>query len=376
MKSVLNELTRLRSGAPIVIDYHNSNRYRLVVQEDNGSKTSYWFSTPIYGRKTRKLVDMRFHSDGETIYAEGSNADITLCHNLSMKNTEGSVSIELPQKPVLISSQEARSGPCTLTPTTNGAAVKCDVRGGTVSGFTLEAGQPDLNVRSNDRCFSLMKEEFRPLAVLSCVGSLDASGNVIAPAHMECQKLTDRKYFISISAASPLAHSILFEINLYENKLFQDTTVESMNPYTNNAFGSVGFIGNSFLYGEQWLYSRPDYSRMPEMMDKRIHKTILHLPKLNQSNVDVRAFKVTGRFCSFGSNWDNKVAGGASVSDSLTIAGYQSLDITPLLVDFRTRTIASSEGLILKSKVKDSGFSVIATGDSYYAPQILEVNCR
>lgn len=376
MQSVLNEISKLRSGSPIVIDYHNSNRYRLVVQENNGSKTAYCFSTPIYNRKTRKLVDMKFRSSGETIYTMGSNANITLSHRILMENAEGSISLELLQKPSLISSQELRCGSYTITPTTNGVMIKCDVRNTLVNDFAVETSQPYLNNRANDRCFALMKEEFRPLVVLSCIGSSDASGNVIAPARLENQKITDKKYKVTVSATSPIATDVLFEINMYENKLFQDTTVENMNPTVNNAFGGVGFIGNSSAYGEQWLYSRPDYSCISEVMDKRVHKVVLHIPKLNRSNVELSAFKVTARFCSFGSNWDNKISDGLLVSDSLTMSGYQSLDITSLIVDQHARTILRTEGLVLKSKIKGIGFSVIATGDSYFAPQILEINYR
>ena len=175
---------------------------------------------------------------------------------------------------------------------------------------------------------------------------------------------------------SPVAQHILLEANLYENKLFQDTTVESMNPSMNNAFGSVGFMGNSSTYGEQWLYSRLDYSLMPEIMDKRIQKAVLHMPKFNQSKVEFSAYKVATRFCSFGSNWDNKIAGDVPISDSSCNSGYQSLDFTSLLVDQQTKTITKSEGLILKPKIKGAGFSVIATGDSYLAPQIMEINFR
>ena len=376
MQSVISEVAKLRSGAPIAIDYHNSNRYRLVVQENNGTKTAYCFSTPIYNSKTRKLVDMKFRTNGETIYATGSNANIILSHSLFMENAEGSCVVELSQKPNLLSSQEVRCGSNAIFPTTNGVMIKCDVSNNPMHSFTIETGQPYLDIRANDRCFALMKEKFRPLAVLSCVGALDTLGNVIAPAKIGFQKLTDKKYRISVFATSPLAKDVLFEINMYENKLFQDTTVESMNPSTNNAFGGVGFIGNSSAYGEQWLYSRPDYSHLSEVMDKRIHKVILHMPKLNQSNVELSAFKVLARFCSFGSNWDNKISDGARVSDALITSGYQSFDITSLLVDLHTRTILRSEGLIMKPKVKDSGFSVIATGDSYFAPQILEINYR
>ena len=376
MQSVMNEVAKLRMGAPIVIDYHNSNRYRLVVQESNGTKTAYCFSTPIYNRNTRKLVDMRFRQKEEVIYATGSSANITMRQGVHMENAEGSVSIELPQNPIQVSDREVRSGSLVITPTTNGIAVKCDVKNNLTNSFTIETGQPHLKIRANDRCFALMKEKFRPLAVLSCIGSLDLSGNTIAPAKVGYQNITDKKYEVTVSATSPLAHTVYFEINLYENKLFQDTTVESANPTTNNAFGGVGFIGNSSAYGEQWLYTRPDYSRISEIMDKRVHKVVLHMPKLNCSNVEMSAYKVVARFCSFGSNWDNKISGGSSVSDSKTVGGYQSLDITSLLVDPRTRTLSSSEGLILKSKIKDSGFSVISTGDSYFAPQILEINYR
>lgn len=376
MQSVLGEISKLRRGSPIIIDYHNSNRYRLVVQESNGTKTAYYFSTPIYSRRTRKMIDVKFQSNGDAIFSTGSNTNITVSRNVLIENAEGSCYIELSQNCNLISSQKVRCGSMVLIPTTNGVAFKCALKTNEKATFTIEVGQPFLNVRANDRCFALMKERFRPFVVFSCIGTVDTSGNVIAPAKIEYQKLTDRHYRIAIFSTSPLAQSVLFEANLYENKLFQDTTVESMNPSTNNAFGSVGFIGNSSAYGEQWLYTRLDYSRIPEIMDKRIQKAVLHMPKLNQSKVEFSAYKVSARFCSFGSNWNNKIPGETPVSDSSSQNGYQSLDFTSLLIDGRTKTITKSEGLILKPKVKGSGFSVIATGDSYLAPQIMEINFR
>lgn len=376
MQSVLNEVTKLRSGAPFDIDYHNSNRYRLVVQENDGSRTAYYFSTPIYNRKTRKMIDVKFQSSDGAIYSAGSNARITVSDNLLMENAEGYCTIGLPQRCSLVSENEVQCGNISVVPTTNGVALKCAVKGSEGVAFIIDVGEPFLNIRSNDKYFALMKKRFRPFVVFSCVGSTDETGNVIAPAKMEYQKLTDKRYRIAISATSPLAQYILFEANLYENKLFQDTTVESMNPSINNAFGGVGFIGNSFVCGEQWLYSKLDYSRVSEIMDKRIQKAVLHMPKFNKSEVEFSAYKVSARFCSFGSNWDNKIAGRTPISDSSFNSGYQSLDFTSLLVDQRTKTITKSEGLILKPKIKGAGFSVIATGDSCLAPQIMEINFR
>lgn len=376
MKSVVREIKKLRNGMPISIDYHNRNRYRLVVAEGNGSQTAYYFTTPIYNQKSRKMIDLQFRSNGGAIFAMGSNANITVSDQVRMENAEGSCVMDLPQEATLISGQELHCGSDRIYPTTNGVAIKVNTKSIETFSFHVEVGQPFLGVRANDRCFALMTERFRPLVIFSSIGTLDASGQLIAPAKIEYQKLTDKKYRLTVFPTSPMGHSVLFEANLYENKLFQDTTVESRNPTVNNAFGSVGFIGNTTLYGEQWLYSRLDYDRLQEIFDKRIEKAVLHMPKFSQSNVEISAFKVAARFCSFGSTWDNKVGGNELVSDSTMVSDYQSIDITPLLVDQRTRTILRSEGLIIKSKVKGSGFSAIATGDSYYAPQILEINYK
>lgn len=376
MQSVISEIARLRGSTSYTVDYHNSNRYRLVVQEGDSSKTAYYFSTPIYNQKDGKLLDVKFHLNGGAIYAVGSNANVTISRNIAMENREASCKIELKQKAELISPQRVKCGKHSIWPTTNGVAMKCDIRGEEKISFLLEVGQPFLNVRFNSKYFALMKERFKPYVVFSCLASMDAAGNVIAPAKLEYQKITDKRYCITVSATSPLARYVLWECNLYENKLFQDTTVESGNPASNNAFGSVGFIGNTSAYGEQWLYTRTDYSRMPEVMDKHIRKAILHIPKLNHSKMEICAYKVAARFCSFGSSWNNKIPSTKSISDAFSNSGYQNIDLTSLLVNSRTGTITKTEGLILKPKIKDNEFSAIATADSYYAPQILEINFR
>lgn len=140
-----------------------------------------------------------------------------------MENAEGGISIALPQKPTRSLRSRCAAGLVHCIRSTNGIAATCD----TESSIILQASRPFLNIRSNDRCFALMQEGYKPFAVISCIGSLDMSGSVIAPAKLEYQKLSDKKYRISVSASSSMASRIFFEVNLYENKLFQDTTVES-----------------------------------------------------------------------------------------------------------------------------------------------------
>ena len=376
MQSVLNEILRLRNQRQIFIDYQNRNRYRLIAQENDGSKTAYCFSTPIYNVKSRKMIDLYFASKDGALCTIGSNATITVSDKVQIENAEGKCIISLPQKPTQNLGKEILCGTDVIYPTTNGIAMKANVRDTGKVSFVIKADQPFMNIRSNDKYFALMREKFRPFISFSCIGTMDAVGQLIGPAQMHYQKYTDREYELTISATSPFGASVLFEGNLYENKLFQDTTVESLNPKTNNAFGSVAFIGSTALFGEQWLYARPDYSKIPELMDKRINKAVLHIPKFNNNNAELCAFRVKARFCSFGSNWDNKIQSGAQISNSVEANGYQSIDLTPLIVDPRTRTITRTEGLILKPVAKNSGFTAIATGDSCYAPQILEINYR
>lgn len=167
----------------------------------------------------------------------------------------------------------------------------------------------------------------------------------------------------------------MIEANLYEAKLMQDTTVESKNPKMNNAFGSIGFIGSTKEYGEQWLYTRPDFSKMRELNDKRILRAVLHLPRLNNDSVELAMSRVAARFCSFGSNWNNKISEASLLADSKITDHYIDLNLMPIISDERGRLLRQ-EGFILKAKKKNSGFSVITTGDSYLMPQIIEINYK
>jgi len=80
--------------------------------------------------------------------------------------------------------------------------------------------------------------------------------------------------------------------------------------------------------------------------------------------------------CSFGSNWNNKIAAGGTVTDTVLNSRYQDLDVTALLTNPQTGYMTYTYGWILRPRVKDSGFSVITTGDSCYAPQIFEINYK
>lgn len=375
MNSILNEITRLRKGKPLVIDQKNKNRYRIVTFEPDGSKTAYYFSAPIYNNKSKKMIDKTFELHGNVAHLTGSNSKIIFSNNIQLENADGVCTISLANNTFNLINTSIICGKEKIYPTTNGVAIQSPCLDGKSFTFHIETNKPFLEVKSNNKYFAIMSEKFRPFFVISCIGTSDFNGNIISPAKISYQKISDLKYAITVTPCSSLGKYILIEANLYELKLFQDTTVESNNSKTNNVFGSVGFIGNTVEFGEQWLYSKLDYTIIPELSDKKILHATLHLPKLNLNSAALRASKVSARFCSFGSNWDNKILETSLQNDLQTIDRYVNLDISPFITNKQNRLV-QSDGFILKSKKKDSGFCVIATGDSYYLTQILEINYK
>lgn len=352
MQSVLSAVQNLRSS-PLDVDIRNSNRYRLTSYEPDGSKTSYYFGVPIYNRDTRKLVSLAFRQGENGIFHSASNSEIELSDVLKMKNSCGTVTLGLPLTAKLVSENRAVFGNSEVFPTLNGVAVACD--GGTI---TVETSKP-LNVRANDRFFALMEEEFKPFAVISCIGAIAPDGSVSSPARLTYQKLSDTKYSLSFFGGR-----VLFEINTYESKLFSDTTVERENPSVNNVFGSVGFLGNSPFYGEQRLYSRVDASLLRDLSDFEIVKATWRFPMLKETDAKLFVSSVSMRFCSFGSDWKNKIAPDRLLAESYIEKGFFCFDISDLET-LRNGVLVTSDKL-----------AVVPTGDCSYAPQILEIRYK
>lgn len=374
MRSVLGEITALRNGKAPVTDRRNSNRYCVVCTEDNGTKTAYCFGVPIYSSRSKRLLSLQFYENGRVWSACGSGAAVSVGGEIELADEYGRCTIRLPGAVSSLSGNRVRCGNAEILPTLNGILISVSCRAAEPFAVRLFSEQPFMPVRANDRCFSLMREQFKPFVTVSCLGVLNSAGQMIAPCGLTYQKNSDQEYALTVTHTSPYGAKLLFEINLHAEKLFQDTTVESRHPDVNNAFGGTAFIGYTAAYGEQWLYSRPDLSKLPALCDKQIGRAVLHLPRFGGSAA-LTAFGLHARFCSFGSRWENRVGAAERATDAVLSGGYQSLDITGLITD-EARFIKPSEGFILRPAAKDGGFSAVSTGDSFFAPQILEVNFR
>lgn len=374
MQSILSEIFKLRKNIPINPERTNKNRY-CIISNDNKYKTAYCFGVPIYHSSNRKLLDLKFQNQNRTWKYDGSNAHIEIKDTIILKNPDGTFELDLSDSIIHGTDRAIHYKNTEIYPTLNGISVKQRCEGITSTKIKVCSQKPFLPYWANAHCFCLMKSDFEPLFSVSCIGASIDSARITSPIKLSYHKRNDDEYTLELSKANPTIRYIIFEVNMYEKKLFQDTTVESANPSMNNVYGTTAFIGTSAQLGEQWLYTRIDSSLISDFFNRKIEKVVMHVPELN-SGIALAAYRVSSRFCSFGSNWDNKIPLAASAADLQAYNGYQSMDISDQIIDSATKYLKKTEGFIIKPKVKQNGFTAITTGDSFYAPQILEICYR
>lgn len=375
MKSVVEEITKLRRGLLTPFEQEISGRYRLTVQEKDKTQTAYFFSCPIRNLN-RKPVELRFDNSEDRSIFRGSNCEISISDKIMFRNSNGSCQVSFPLGITKRTNTSISYEHMTVSPTFNGLAFKVNSDALEKIEFTLSLESNCDDLRMNSKYIAFMTQWFEPLITVLCTGTLGKNGEVLGDAELICRKTSSKTISIKMRAKHSEAKYVMFEINMYEPKLLQDTTVESKKPDENNVFGSTAFIGTSMYCGEQWLLSRMDFSKIVDLAPREINSVKLHLPKLNNSNLTISAYRVKKRFCSFGSNWKNKVSTGEAVSTSYDNGDYISLDITNFLTNGASKKLIFTDGLALKGDETQKEFAVISTADSCYSPQIVEINYR
>lgn len=373
MNSVFEEIEKLRDGRCVNIIEPMTNRYTVLCQETDRTKTAYCFSVPVRSIKTNDIVNLRFHHSkyGSVFY--GSEAKIIVNDKVEMINRYGRCNLAFQGK-ISKKTENAvyinHNNYCLeIRPTLNGLLLIMDCDDMQFQPMiTLCSDCAFQSTRTNDKYFSIMRKEFIPFVTVSCIGVLNARGNVIAPCEVHSKKIDDWAYTFTFSSINKAKSRVAIEINIQETKLFQDTTVESEHPELNNAFGGTAFLGVSKDFGEQWLYSRLVITNIPQLQGKRILKTILHIPQIGHSVTPLTVNRISTRFCSFGSTWQNKIAITDPVAESSASNGYHHLDVTRLLGNLNKKF----DNFVIRAKSIGNPV-VIPTGDSFYAPQILEV---
>ena len=342
-----------------------------MVKESIGN-TAYCFSAPIYNNKTKALVQTKFIPEKGGAWYKGTNGLISVNQNrCTFENQDGRCIITMSNIPEICDAKNSSKSHVVVTPTLCG--LRFEVKENHFH-FQLKSEAKQQGIRFNSLCFSIMREKFIPFLSVASLYAQDENGQVL-PVEIKYQDKGNQTYDISLFHAGANG-VLLFEINLYEPKLFQDTTVESAHPNVNNAYGAVGFIGQTEQFGEQWLYSRADFSKIPDIVSERIEKVLLHIPILNGSSENVDVYIPEKRFCSFGSTWNKKVSASSKITASNNNCRYLTIDVTTIFVNRTDQTLVYNEGLILKKPKGKNNFIAISTGDCYSAPQILEIKFK
>ncbi len=375
MNSVIQEIEKIRNGKPFQMIDSFYNRYSVVCRESDGSRTAYCFSVPIKNDKTSSIVDMHFSQNKKESVFIGSEAVVVVSDQAQLINPYGQCEVVFPGR----ASKRTNGTICfkdatvrtEIRPTLNGLFVVMNCETNVQPKLLLRLNRSFKTTRVNDRYFSVMREKFVPFVTVSCVGQFNSSGEVIAPCKIQNEQIGETEYLLTVLQEGKNKSRIAVEINLQETKLFQDTTVESLNPKRNKAFGSIAFLGKSIQFGEQWLYSRLESTNIHQIQNQTVLKAILHIPQLGYYKKPLTVRRIVKRFCSFGSNWGNKIAILDPVTQSTISHGYHHLDLTEILGNLRNR----SENYVIQAPSANCPV-IVSTGDSFYAPQILEVRFK
>lgn len=367
MNSILNEIKKIRNEENLFVDTNNSNRYRIIVDNQNNTYSAYYFSAPIYNEQSKKLVTPHFTKKDNIIYYTGSNAEISIKDSVIIKNKYGMCTLSIPSIPTMESEQLLRCNDDYILPTKNGIVYKADITNRKEITIELKLHNPNIGILSNDNFFAIMRSTFRPFITISSLGVFN-NNQLSSPAIMSYQQIHKDAFKLKFNSFSE-GDYLLIDINLHEPKLIQDTTVESLHPKKKNAFGEVAFIGNTDILGTQWLYIRPEMINMIDFFNKDILKVKMYLPKLNNMELPINAYKTVRRFCSFGSDWDNKVGSSFLIGDIKYVNNFATLDITNVVKNYN----GLLGGIVLKPGFSDTNHVAIATGDCYCYTPIIEV---
>ena len=363
----LEEVLQLASDQSLSLNPKQSNRYALQFVCENGGE-NYYFSTPIYRQDTNKLLYLQFQQQGDSFIFGGSNCVVIVGAKqirFIRKSEELGVLFKTPivwsfDNGVLFSEQ------LSISPTYNGVMLAGDLD---VMQFDIFTTIGYESFRKSKNCVGLMENHFKPIFNFSALFA-KGNGDELSPLIVSYFEKNKQEGKVAFFATDERCTQGVIELNFYEPKMMQDTPVSEKRPAENNAFGAVAWMGESSFYGSQWLYFRPDFSNLPEMKNKVIQKITLYLPCWNTSELLIEMHNLQSRFCSFGSNWENKIGTGQSKYTASQKDGYLSIDVTKLYSYFGQLT-ESIGTVLIAEKANQASFQIISTADCYARPPIL-----
>ncbi len=353
---ILAEIRKIRNEKELDINLQNSNPYRILINEKDGGLTAYYFSFPIYGEDKRIFKGM-FVSTKKGYEYNGINVQVTVVNNqLKLIANDEYVVIDF-NKNVFIE------------PTINGIAVTSRVR----ELKLIIEGKRQKAVKENERFFALMETQHIPYLLVN--GIVGRKLNEVYPLRIKSRKMSDVKYELSVSCDYEV-EEIFFEINMHLQKMIYDTTINSKYPDQNNVFGGVSFLGESNEFGKESLYTRFDVAQLLDLSFYIIEDAKLYMVKLNKGKkAELIANKLLKTWCTFGMTWNKKVGVGQLLKSVRNEMDYEIIDVKEVIYEMMRLRQPRSPGFEIRNDRRRS-VSAVATGDSYYYPQILEIKLK
>lgn len=372
MSCALESIQQITKGEKIT-HIQKVNRYGVATKLDQGNR-EFYFSTPIYSEQSEIPGERRFMPKGSQYILHGSSAQILITEfGIKLLTVFGSMRVcweEKKQFTLCDNGRFLRSEKMSVHPTFNGVLVRQVIDGGVTLSFESDLYQEG-EIKSNSKFFAYMKSKYEPFFTMGAMYAESASGQEFYGLTMKTKRENAKKISVEMKSEHSDATRFVWEANAYESKLFQDTTVESKRPSENNVFGSVAHLGKSPEYGTQYLYSRLDLAKLPVESKKNIKSVYLHIPYYIISGQSFRVFMPFKRFCSFGSRWNNKVAYEGTKTEGHRQGGFVSFDLSPYFLN-EQGAMQETAGIMIR-QITQEGFSVLATADNYFTPQILEI---
>lgn len=374
IENILTKIQKLCGSKNI--EYHeiDNNRHRIAVKEKDYT-TNYLFSVPIRQARSLELVNLHWKRKKDTWITQGTLQDSII------QVQSDAIILSRPKRTFKLFFQESESfkeengwlnSPrMHIKPTPNGVMVLYQVKAEDSAKFCLMPDYYDYEISKSHHYLSLMSTKFKPEITVSCL-YFRGKDNEFSPLELKFQKEDANQFIFEFQKSVQVEGEIGFEINLYEEKLFQDTPVIEKRSKDNNAFCSTYFLGHTPNLGEQRIYSKLMLHNLQDFLHQRIQSIKLHIPKIAQSS-NIEAYQMHERFCSFGSTWENKKTSGSICIPISYTEDYVIIDLTDYMVE--NGQLQPRFGMLLKVPQEETGFCLLSTGDSCAYPIFLEIKC-
>lgn len=368
-KIVLENLCRLRSENLFNAFSDNTNRHKIVVKDGEGT-TAYYFSAPFRSEED-EIVIAEFHDKDRAQFMYGTSCSVTVKDIIKIRNENTEVNIDIPKSHEWYRvGRDILCGNTRISPTLNGISIRSPIACGDSVDVIVTTENMFGELKCNSKYFAFMEQKFVPSFTVSPIGvrSGDRIGALLLSVY---PGKAAGEYRLSFSAPD-IGGEMCAEFNMYEQKLIQDTTVESARPNENNAYGTTAFVGHSDTFGAQQLYLKFNYPMIDDFGREPISSIKLYLPVLGGDMPTLEALHMDSRFCSFGSVWNKRIKPSEKRLPVKYHNGFCCIDLSNAMIDAFGR-LKFSNGFHLRTYGDAIGYCALATGDSHLFPSIFEV---